>query len=116
MPHADGFRIECEQIGMSEDCDHHILIDHIDKDEAIKLWNCRLKEQELMKTGWRLSAYAATINWDGSRNRKGWLRGLHELIIKYQQDYTEMFGEGSGMQGRTPTWLCNPATQEEIEE
>ena len=31
--------------------------------------------------------------WDGSRNRKEWLRGFYELVVKYQQDYMEMFGD-----------------------
>jgi len=74
------------------------------------------KEKELIQTGWKLSTYTATINWDGSRNRKEWLRGLHELVIKYQQDYMEIFGDPCKMTAQSPEWLGNPPTQEEIEE
>lgn len=39
---------------------------------------------ELRKAAWALSTYAASINWDGSRNQSDWLEGLRERIEAVQ--------------------------------
>lgn len=52
---------------------------------------------QLATLGWRLSTYAASINWDGSRNERDWLTGLQECIEAYQEMYASLFGEQPGM-------------------
>ena len=43
-----------------------------------------LPENHMAKAGYRLSTYAASINWDGKRNTKEWLAGLRERIEAVQ--------------------------------
>jgi len=37
--YGEDFQIECSSIGSSEEYDHCIMIEHISKKEAIKMWN-----------------------------------------------------------------------------
>ena len=43
----------------------------------------------LLEQACELAKYAASIRWDGRRNTKDWLTGLHELIAKFQNDYEQ---------------------------
>lgn len=51
------------------------------------------KLKHLAKLGYHLSTYAASIRWDGRRNLKSWMDGLHEEIMAVQQEYRDVFGE-----------------------
>jgi hypothetical protein len=47
---------------------------------------------ELLKEGYELSRWTASINWSGGQNTQEWLASLDNKIDSFQNNYTEFMG------------------------
>lgn len=62
----------------------------------------RTERQHLADTGYDLSTWAASIEWDDSPNGKDWLRGLRDRIVTVQEAAGKAGVESGGMRTEGP--------------
>jgi hypothetical protein len=77
-----------------EDCNSELVMvgwtaGGLDMTEPVESYDCplcRVKADRaaLHEAAWRLSTWAASINWDGRGNTQSWLEGLRERIEAVQ--------------------------------